>query len=66
MPAGTPDDVVKVLYTAMSKIVATEEFKSFMATNGFGIRIVTQEFGEFMAAQDRAWNAVLKLGGYTQ
>ncbi len=67
VPAGTPDDVVRVLYTAMSKIVATEEFKSFMATNGFGIRIRgPQEFGEFMAAQDRAWNAVLKLGGYTQ
>jgi tripartite-type tricarboxylate transporter receptor subunit TctC len=67
VPAGTPDEVVEVLYKAMSKIVASDGFKEFMDKNGFGTRIRgPKEFGDFMAAQDQAWNTVLKLGGYIQ
>lgn len=65
VPAGTPDEIVDVLYQALLRVVNSDGFKDFMNKNGFGIRERgPKEFGEFMADQDQAWETILKLGGY--
>lgn len=64
-PKGTPKEIIDVLYKAISEITAGEDFKDFMAKNGFGIKIRgPEEFKKFLAEQDETWKKVLKIAGY--
>lgn len=65
VPAGTPQEVVDVLYKGFSKVAESEGFKDFMMKNGFGVRVRgPKDFQAFMAAQHETWKTVLQLGGY--
>ena len=60
-------DAVKVLSDAFQEIVVSEEFKDFMAKNGFGIKVrVGDEFMQFMVDQFNGLAEIIKLAGYGQ
>lgn len=65
VPKGTPDDVAETLISAFKKIVASDDFKAFMNNSGFGIKIRdSQAFGEYMMAQHKGLESIIKLAGY--
>jgi tripartite-type tricarboxylate transporter receptor subunit TctC len=65
VPKGTPDEVAKTLIGAFKQIFASDDFKTFMNNNGFGIKIrESKAFGEFMAAQYKGLEQIIKLAGY--
>ena len=60
-------DATKVLIDAFQEIVVSEEFKDFMAKNGFGIKVrVGDEFMQFMVDQFNGLADIIKLAGYGQ
>jgi tripartite-type tricarboxylate transporter receptor subunit TctC len=62
---GADPEAVNVLNDAFQQIVASEEFKTFMANNGFGIKIrVGDEFMDFMMQQFEGLNDIIALAGY--
>lgn len=64
-PKGTPKEIIDILYKALTEITKSDEFKDFMARNGFGIKIRgPEEFKKFLAEQDKTWKKVLKIAGY--
>jgi len=64
-PKGTPEEIIAKLYKAVSEITKSDEFKDFMAKNGFGIKIRDpKEFKKFLSEQDETWKRILKLAGY--
>jgi tripartite-type tricarboxylate transporter receptor subunit TctC len=65
VPKGTPDDVAETLISAFKKIFASDDFKAFMNNSGFGIKIRdSQAFGEYMMAQHKGLESIIKLAGY--
>lgn len=67
LPKNADADAVKVLTAAFQDIVASEEFKEFMAKNGFGIKVrVGDEFMQFMMDQYNGLDEIIKLAGYGQ
>jgi len=67
VPKGTPKEIVDSLYEKLSKIAKSEEYKDFMAKNGFGIRIRgPEEFSNFAKEQDSTWKKILEIGGYVK
>ncbi len=65
VPKGTPDEAAAVLVGAMKKVFASAEFKDFMNKSGFGVKIRdSKEFGEFMAAQHKDLEGIIKSAGY--
>lgn len=65
VPKGTPKEIVDKLYDALLEISKSDDFKDFMAKNGFGIKIRgPEEFKKFLAEQDETWKRVLKIAGY--
>lgn len=64
---GADADAAKVLIDAFQEIVASEEFKDFMAKNGFGIKVrVGEEFMQFMVDQFNGLAEIIELAGYGQ
>jgi hypothetical protein len=54
-----------VLIEAFQDIVASDEFKDFMAKNGFGTKIRPgDEFMEFMMNQFNGLSDIIELAGY--
>jgi tripartite-type tricarboxylate transporter receptor subunit TctC len=65
VPKGTPDDAADILVDAFKKIFSSDDFKTFMNNNGFGIKMrESKAFGEFMAAQHKGLEGIIKLAGY--
>lgn len=67
MPKGTPQPILDKVIEAFGRIVRSEEFKSFMKKNGFGIDIREGElFGTFLKDQDVQWKVVVEAAGYAR
>ena len=65
VPKGTPDNAADILVAAFKKIFSSDDFKTFMNNNGFGIKIrESKAFGEFMEAQHKGLEEIIKLAGY--
>lgn len=65
LPKGTPPAVVNKLKSTCLKIAHSKEFADFMGKNGFGVKIrATEEFREFLVAQDEQWKFVVEAAGY--
>lgn len=66
-PAGMPPDVVKVLNTAINKIVSTPETKNRLAQLGFDAFSGTpDEFAKFVKDQYALWGKWIKAAGIEQ
>jgi tripartite-type tricarboxylate transporter receptor subunit TctC len=66
-PNGTPQEIVSILEAALDKIVHGQQFKDFMNKRGYGIAWKNaKEFGEYMAAADKANGEVMKAAGITK
>ena len=65
VPKGTPDNVAETLISAFKQVFSSDDFKTFMNNNGFGIKIrESKAFGEFMATQHKGLEKIIKLAGY--
>jgi len=65
VPLGTPDAVVKTLQDGIMEVIESDDFKEFMANNGFGIQVrVGDEFGDFMMVQFDGLAEIFELAGY--
>lgn len=66
LPKGTPEDVRLLLTEKLSKILASEEFREYMAKNGFAIKLREgSEFERFLAAQEDRWRSVIDSAGFS-
>ncbi|MDY7027165.1 MAG: tripartite tricarboxylate transporter substrate-binding protein, partial [Spirochaetota bacterium] len=65
VPLETPEARVKILQDAIMQVLESDEYKDFMAKNGFGIKIrVGDEFGDFMMEQFEGLAEIFELAGY--
>jgi tripartite-type tricarboxylate transporter receptor subunit TctC len=65
VPKGTPDDVAETLVNALKKVFSSDDFMAFMNNSGFGIKIRdSKAFGEYMMAQHKGLESIIKLAGY--
>ena len=65
LPKGTPQETVDSLEAACMEIGASDEYRQFMTTNGFGIKMASSEdFHSFLAEQDEIWKDVVEAAGY--
>nr|WP_245428841.1 tripartite tricarboxylate transporter substrate binding protein [Phyllobacterium phragmitis] len=63
-PKGLPDAESEMLIAALKKVYDSEEYKSFMSKQGFGVRWASgAEFGNFMKASDETLGEVMKQVG---
>jgi len=66
LPKGTPEDVRLLLTQKLNKILAGEEFRDYMAKNGFAIKVREgNEFERFLAAQEDRWRTVINAAGFS-
>ena len=67
VPAGTPQDVVKKLFEAVTKAAQSPEFKAALAREGTEVSLSssTQEFTAFLAEDSKFWVALAKASGAT-
>ena len=66
-PAGMPDEVDDVLVPALEEIVASDEFKEFMAGRGFGVTwAAPEDFSDYLATADANFGAAMKAVGLAQ
>ena len=64
LPRRTPPEILNSLKQSCLKIAAGEDFRSFMAKNGFVIRVrEPEEFRDFLRQQDEQWNEVVRYCG---
>lgn len=65
-PAGTPENVVDVLYKASAKALASPDVKRRLADEGAVASGMTpEEFGKFIAEQIATWGEAVKASGAT-
>jgi len=63
-PKGLPEAESKKLTDALKKVYDSEEYQSFMAKQGFGVRWASgQDFADFMKASDQTLGEVMKEVG---
>lgn len=61
VPKDTPDDIAKILEDAFLEAASTEDFKSFMDTNGFGVEVKSaDEFSTFMDDNNELFGEVIE------
>jgi tripartite-type tricarboxylate transporter receptor subunit TctC len=66
-PKGTPPEIVERLSAACRKITDSEQFKQFMAKNGFARAVQgPAEFAAFLQQQDAQWKGVIEAAGYAR
>jgi tripartite-type tricarboxylate transporter receptor subunit TctC len=66
-PKNLPEDVVAVLEPLMKTVYDSEDYKKFMANQGYGIVYEdAQGFGEFMARNDARFGEIMKGLGLAQ
>ena len=67
LPKETPDEVVQVLESALTEILASEAYAEFMKKNGFGIVVKSPtEFEAFLAKEDAQWETVIEAAGFAE
>jgi tripartite-type tricarboxylate transporter receptor subunit TctC len=67
LPRETPAPVVDTLRRALQEIAEGDAYRSFMEKNRFGHEVrVGEAFREFLAQQDRQWQAVIEAAGYAK
>lgn len=65
LPKDTPDETAQSLEAACRKIAESDEYRSFMDKNGFGVKILeSKPFREFLQNQDQQWKGVIEAAGY--
>lgn len=63
-PKNLPDDVKDRLVTALDNVFKSDEYKEFMAAQGFGASFLPgEEFGQFMATNDVNFGETMKAIG---
>ncbi|RMF83441.1 MAG: tripartite tricarboxylate transporter substrate binding protein, partial [Nitrospinota bacterium] len=63
-PRGTPEEVLQVLYDAVTKAVNSPEFTQFIENSGFGADFrVGSAFHDFLALQDTVNGQLLRAAG---
>ncbi|MBL0936518.1 MAG: tripartite tricarboxylate transporter substrate binding protein [Rhizobiaceae bacterium] len=66
-PQGLPDDVATRLMDALEAVYNSEEYKTFMAAQGYGVRWARgAEFGTFMEEADASLGATMEAVGLAQ
>jgi tripartite-type tricarboxylate transporter receptor subunit TctC len=66
-PAGMPDEVADVLVPALEEIVASDDFKEFMAGRGFGVTwAAPDDFSDYLATADANFGAAMQAVGLAQ
>jgi len=66
-PAGMPEEVAGVLVPALAEIVASDEFKAFMESRGFGVTwAAPADFADFLATADANFGSAMKAVGLAQ
>jgi tripartite-type tricarboxylate transporter receptor subunit TctC len=64
VPAGTPDDVVRTLNTALQKVLAKPEVQDRMVSMGLEVKPSTpQELAALVQTQQRVWGAAIRDAG---
>jgi tripartite-type tricarboxylate transporter receptor subunit TctC len=67
MPKGADTALVELLQRHLRDVVGSPEFKDFMRKNGFAIaQRDTEDFREFLAAQDEQWHRIIDAAGYSR
>ena len=65
-PARTPPEIVRKLYDAIAKVMATEDMKSFMAGQGAEVALLgPQEFGRYIEQEMVKWGKVARAAKLT-
>lgn len=65
VPQNTPQERIDILYGAFRDVVESDEFKTYMKTNGFGVMVRGPgEFKSFLEEDYHRWEDVLRKGGY--
>jgi tripartite-type tricarboxylate transporter receptor subunit TctC len=60
-PAKTPEPIVRKLYEAVAKIVATDDFKNFLASVGAEPALMnSRDFGAYLKVDTERWAKVVK------
>jgi tripartite-type tricarboxylate transporter receptor subunit TctC len=60
-PAKTPPQIVRILYEAIAKVLATEDMKQFMASQGAEVALLgPQEFGRYIEQEMIKWGKVAR------
>lgn len=60
-PAKTPEPIIRRLYEAVAKIVATDDFKSFLASVGAEPALMNpKDFGAYLKVDTERWAKVVK------
>lgn len=63
-PKGTPPEVVEKVSTALEKVTATEDFKSFMAARQFGpTYLPAEEFETYLRERDAQFGTAMQAAG---
>lgn len=63
-PAGMPDEVAERLVPALEEIVASDEFREFMAGRGFGVTWAAPDaFADYLATADANFGAAMQAVG---
>lgn len=66
-PKGLPDDVVETLAAALETVYNSDEYRKFMADQGYGVRWASrQDFADFMDESNRKLGEVMKEVGLAQ
>jgi tripartite-type tricarboxylate transporter receptor subunit TctC len=67
VPKGTPAEVVAVLEKAIEKAHKSQQFREFMAKNGYGLRWKpAAEFDQYLASEDKLKGELMKEAGITK
>lgn len=63
-PAKTPPQIVQRLYQAIGKVMATDDMKKFMTSQGAQIAVLPpQEFGRYIEQEMIKWGKVARAAG---
>jgi tripartite-type tricarboxylate transporter receptor subunit TctC len=66
-PAGLPDDVVQRLTAALESVYNSDQYREFMAAQGYGTRWASgQEFADFMDQSNQNLGEVMRAVGIAQ
>ena len=65
-PAKTPPEIVRKVHEAIAKVMASEDMKSFMATQGAEVALLgPQEFGRYIEQEMVKWGKVARAAKLT-
>lgn len=63
-PKGVPKERINILANAFKKAVESKEFNTYCDGQGVSVSpLGTEEFGKFLAKEDRKWREIIEIGG---